>query len=254
MDIDLNSDLGESFGNYLIGNDAEVMKYITSANIACGYHAGDPLIIEKTIKLALENEVAIGAHPGYPDLLGFGRRSMKLKNDELHAMILYQVGALKAMTEALGGKLVHVKPHGALYSDLAYDYNRSLSVAEAIYKIDPELIFVGLAQSKMLKAAREVGLKAAGEVFADRSYNDDGSLVSRLEEGAVITDAESCLKQVNQLITDNSVQSINGNTIPMHVDTICVHGDNLKAIEFVKALRDFLTQKNIQLKGLKERV
>ncbi len=251
MDIDLNSDLGESFGNYSIGNDAEVMKYITSANIACGYHAGDPLVIEKTIKLALENNVAIGAHPGYPDLLGFGRRSMKLATDELHAMILYQVGALKSMTEALGGKLEHVKPHGALYSDLAYDYNRSLAVAEAIYKIDPELIFIGLAQSKMSKAAREVGLKTACEVFADRAYNDDGSLVSRLDKGAVITDKEACLEQVNQLITSNSIQTINGNTIAMHADTICVHSDNLQAIEFVKALREFLTQKNVQLKSLK---
>ena len=155
MVIDINSDLGESFGNYSMGNDAEIMKYITSANIACGYHAGDPLVIENAIKLAIENKVAIGAHPGYPDLSGFGRRKMKLQPDELHAMILYQVGALKAMTEALGGKLEHVKPHGALYSDLAYDYNRSLAVAEAIRKIDPKLILVGLAQSKMLKAARE---------------------------------------------------------------------------------------------------
>ena len=254
MIIDLNSDLGESFGNYSIGNDAEVMKYVTSVNIACGFHAGDPLVIEKTIKLALKNKVAIGAHPGYQDLIGFGRRSMKLKNDELHSLILYQVGALKAMTEALGGKLDHVKPHGALYSDLAYDYNRALAVSEAIYKIDPELIFIGLANSKMLKAAREVGLRAASEVFADRSYNDDGSLVSRLEEGAVIFDGEACLEQVNQLITNNTVTSINGNTIEMNVDTICVHGDNLKALEFVKALRKFLTQKNIQLKSLKDRV
>lgn len=254
MIIDLNSDLGESFGHYQLGNDAEVMKYVTSVNIACGFHAGDPLVIEKTIKLALENNVAIGAHPGYQDLIGFGRRSMKLKNDELHSLILYQVGALKSMTEALGGKLEHVKPHGALYSDLAYDYNRALAVSEAIYKLDPELIFVGLANSKMLKAAREVGLKAASEVFTDRAYNDDGSLVSRLEEGAVIDDEEVCLDKVNQLITNNSVTTINGNAINMHVDTICVRGDNLKAIEFVKTLQNFLTQKNIQLKSLKNSI
>jgi len=262
MNIDLNSDLGESFGNYKMNNDAEIMKYITSANIACGFHAGDPLVIEKTIKLAFENNVSIGAHPGYPDLVGFGRRSMKVSNDELFSMILYQVGALKAMTEALGGKLAHVKPHGALYRDLAYDYPKSIIVAEAIFKIDPELIFVGLANSKMLRAAREVGLKAVNEVFADglkavnevfadRAYNDDGSLVSRLQEGAVIHDGKICLEQVNQMITQNTVQSINGNAIPIQADTICVHGDNIKALDFVKALNRFLTKRKIELRSIK---
>ena len=251
MNIDLNSDLGESFGNYKMNNDAEIMKYITSANIACGFHAGDPLVIEKTIKLALENNVSIGAHPGYPDLVGFGRRSMKVSNDELFSMILYQVGALKAMTEALGGKLAHVKPHGALYRDLTYDYPKSIIVAEAIFKIDPELIFVGLANSKMLRAAREVGLKAVNEVFADRAYNDDGSLVSRLQEGAIIHDGEFCLEQVDQMITENTVKSINGNIIPIQADTICVHGDNIKALEFVKALNRFLTQRKIELRSIK---
>ena len=234
-----------------MNNDAEIMKYITSANIACGFHAGDPLVIEKTIKLALENNVSIGAHPGYPDLVGFGRRSMKVSNDELFSMILYQVGALKAMTEALGGKLAHVKPHGALYRDLAYDYPKSIIVAEAIFKIDPELIFVGLANSKMLRAAREVGLKAVNEVFADRAYNDDGSLVSRLQEGAIIHDGEFCLEQVDQMITENTVKSINGNIIPIQADTICVHGDNIKALEFVKALNRFLTQRKIELRSIK---
>ena len=251
MNIDLNSDLGESFGNYKMNNDAEIMKYITSANIACGFHAGDPLVIEKTIKLALENNVSIGAHPGYPDLVGFGRRSMKVSNDELFSMILYQVGALKAMTEALGGKLAHVKPHGALYRDLTYDYPKSIIVAEAIFKIDPELIFVGLANSKMLRAAREVGLKAVNEVFADRAYNDDGSLVSRLQEGAIIHDGEFCLEQVDQMITENTVKSINGNIIPIQADTICVHGDNIKALDFVKALNRFLTQRKIELRSIK---
>ncbi|MBU8893811.1 MAG: LamB/YcsF family protein [Bacteroidales bacterium] len=251
MIIDLNSDLGESFGNYSIGNDVEVMKYITSANIACGFHAGDPIVIEKTIKLALENKVAIGAHPGYPDLIGFGRRSMKIRNGELSSMILYQVSALKSMTEALGGKLAHVKPHGALYRDLAHDYKKSLIVAETIHKIDPELIFVGLANSKMLRAAREVGLKSVNEVFADRSYNDDGSLVSRLQEGAVINDEALCIDQVNQMLTEKTVQSINGNTIPIQADSICVHGDTSKVVEFVKNLSEFLTNKGIELKSMK---
>ena len=145
MFIDLNSDLGESFGNYKIGNDAEVMKYITSANIACGFHAGDPLIIEKTIKLAVENNVAPGAHPGYPDLVGFGRRSLKLSDEELSSTIKYQVGAVKAITESLGIKLQHVKLHGAMYNDMAFNYNKAKVAAEAIIRIDPDLIFVGLA-------------------------------------------------------------------------------------------------------------
>ena len=252
MVIDLNSDLGENFGNYTIGNDSEVMKYITSANIACGFHAGDPLVIENTIKLALENNVAIGAHPGYPDLVGFGRRSMKIKNEELYAMILYQVGALKAMTEALGGKLDHVKPHGALYTDLMNDYQQAVVVAKAIYRIDPDLIFIGLSNSKMIRAARESGLRVANEVFADRAYNDDGSLVSRLQEGALIQDGELCLKQVNQMITENTVQSINGNTIPMQADTICVHSDNFIAMDLIKDLNEFLTNKSVELKSLKK--
>lgn len=251
MIIDLNSDLGENFGNYSIGNDSEVMKYVTTANVACGFHAGDPLVIENTIKMALENNVAIGAHPGYPDLVGFGRRSMKIKNEELHAMILYQVGALKSMTEALGGKLTHVKPHGALYSDLVYDYQQALVVAKAIHKIDPDLKFIGLANTKMLRAAREVGLRAINEVFADRAYNDDGSLVSRLEKGAVIDDEEQCLNQVKQMIKDKTVQSINGNTVQIEADTICVHGDNVKALEFVKILYKFLKENNIELKSIK---
>ncbi len=253
MIIDLNSDLGESFGNYSIGNDAEVMKYITSANIACGFHAGDPLVIENTIKTALENNVAIGAHPGYPDLVGFGRRSMIVRTEELGAMTLYQVGALKSMTEALGGKLIHVKPHGALYNDLSINYTKATVFAEAICKIDPELIVVGLSGSVMLQAARDAGLKVANEVFADRAYNDDGSLLSRVQEGAVIHDSLLALKQVIQILKDKTVQTINGNTIPIQAQTICVHGDNIKAWDFVKLLSEEISQQKIKLKSLNKR-
>lgn len=251
MHIDLNADLGESFGNYKIGNDEEVMKYISSVNIACGFHAGDPLVMERTIKLALKNDVSIGAHPGYPDLEGFGRRSMKLSNDMLYAMILYQVGALKSMTETLGGKLNHVKLHGALYNDLAYNFDQSKIVAEAVFKIDPELVFVGLANSQMIDAAKKTGLKTANEVFADRTYTDLGTLVPRSEKNAIIHDTESCLSRVEQMITRGLIKSVSGKEIKIKADTICVHGDNCKAVEFVKNLNSFLTQNNIHIKSLK---
>jgi UPF0271 protein len=251
MKIDLNSDLGESFGNYTIGNDMEVMKYITSANIACGFHAGDPLVIEKTIKLALAHNVAIGAHPGYPDLVGFGRRSIKLSDDELRSMILYQVGALKSMTEAIGGKLVHVKPHGALYNDLATDIRKSKIVCEAVRSIDPQLIFVGLANSNMIIAAKEVGLMVAHEAFADRAYNDDGTLVLRSIEGAVISEKDKCLEQVYGIISENSIQTVSGKIIPLRADTICVHGDNEHALEFLVALSHHLNNQGVEIKGLK---
>ena len=241
MKIDLNADLGESFGNHKMGNDSEIIKYISSASIACGFHGGDPLTIEKTVKLALEHNVAIGAHPSYPDIQGFGRRSMKISDEELHAMILYQVGALKAITEALGGKLHHVKPHGAMYNDLANSFQKAKVVAEAIYKIDPNLIFVGLANSEIQHAAREVGIKSGCEVYADRAYNDDGSLVARRKYGAIIEDSESCLNQVKQIINDNTIKSINGNTIPMCVDTIGIHASTPEALDFVIKFQDYLS-------------
>ncbi len=250
MFIDLNSDLGESFGNYKIGNDAEVMQYITSANIACGFHAGDPLIIEKTIKLAIENNVAPGAHPGYPDLIGFGRRSLTLSDEELSAVIKYQVGAVKSITESLGVRLQHVKFHGAMYNDMAFNFDQAKVGAEAIAKIDSDLILVGLAGSKMVEAAKDTGLKTANEFFADRAYNDDGSLVSRSIEGSVIHDTEVCLNRIEKLIKSGSVLSINNKELEIKVDTICVHGDNKNAANFVKSLNVFLKRKGIELRNL----
>ena len=252
MKIDLNADIGESFGRHIKGNDAEIIKYVTSASIACGYHGGDPLTIENTIKLAIENDVAIGAHPSYDDLVGFGRRSMKINDEDLFSMILYQVGALKAMTEALGGKLIHVKPHGAMYNDLANSFQKAKVVAEAIHKIDRSLILVGLANSEIQNAAREVGLKSACEVFADRAYNDDGSLVSRHKYGAVFEDGEACMNQVKQILTEQSVTSINGNKVEMCIDTIGIHADNIEALEFVKSFHNFLKGNSIEIKSFKE--
>lgn len=250
MQIDLNADLGESFGAYSIGNDAEIMKYISSANIACGFHAGDPLVMAKTIQLAILNNVAIGAHPGYPDIQGFGRRSMNLSEEELFASVLYQVGALKSMVEAYGARLKHVKPHGALYNDVAKDYKKASCVAEAIYQIDPNLIFVGLANSEMLQAARDKGLRVASEVFADRAYTDEGFLVPRNQANSVFQETETCLDQVNQMLTEGSVQSISGKRIPIQADTVCVHGDSIHALDLVKALTNFCHQKGIEIKSL----
>ena len=250
MRVDINSDLGESFGNYKIGNDAEVMKYISSANIACGFHAGDPLVIEKTIKLALENKVAIGAHPGYPDLQGFGRRSMKLSTDEIRAMVFYQIGALKSMTEALGGKLQHVKAHGALYNDASVDEKIAKAIAEAVILIDPDLIFMGLANSKMIETASKLGLKTASEVFADRAYTKEGTLVSRTLPGSVIHDASVCNERVLKMVREGNVTEIEGSEIKLKAESICIHGDNPSAIEMAKSLREYLEINKIEIQAL----
>lgn len=250
MRVDINSDLGESFGNYNIGNDAEVMKYISSANIACGFHAGDPVVIERTIKLALENNVAIGAHPAYPDLQGFGRREMNLSAEEIKSFVFYQVSALKGMTEALGGKLQHVKAHGAMYNQASNNYEKAKAIAQAIHLIDPEIIFMGLANSVMIEAANEIGLQTASEVFADRAYTQQGMLVSRSLAGAVIHDSKYCNERVLQMLKNGTVQDIDGNTIAIKADSICIHGDNPTAIELAKSLNKHLTQNGISIQSL----
>lgn len=250
MTIDINCDLGESFGNYKIGNDAEIMPYISSANIACGLHAGDPLIMKETIELAIKNNVAIGAHPGFPDISGFGRREIKMTANELHASIIYQVGALKTMTESLGAKLQHVKPHGAMYNIAAKDYNFALVIADAIAQIDKNLILIGLSNSVMINAAKELGLLTAKEVFADRAYNDEGYLVSRNIEGSVIHNETECLNHVHRMIIDKQVKTISNRLISIEADTICLHGDNLEAVKFAKLLRKYFSDENIQVKSL----
>jgi len=174
--VDINSDLGESFGRYKIGNDELVIQQVTSVNIACGFHAGDPLVMEKTVRFALENGVAVGAHPGFPDLMGFGRRKMSISPEEAGAYIIYQVGALNGFMKALGGKMQHVKPHGAFYNMAAADYRLARAIAEGIYAVDSDLIIMGLAGSQLIKAGQDVGLRTASEVFADRAYTIEGTL------------------------------------------------------------------------------
>ena len=245
--VDLNSDLGESFGNYTIGMDEEILKYVSSANVACGWHAGDPMVMEKTVALAK----AVGAHPGFPDLMGFGRRNMAVTPEEAKAYVKYQLGALSAFTKSHGMTIQHVKPHGAIYNMAAVDEKLARAMCEAVYEVDPDIIFMGLAGSKMISAAEAVGLRAASEVFADRAYNDDGTLVSRKLPGAMIKDEELAIKRVVRMVKEGKVTSINGNDIAIKADSICVHGDNPKALAFVKNIRETLISEGVEIKSLK---
>ncbi len=247
MKVDLNSDLGESFGRYKLGLDEEVMKYITSANIATGWHAGDPLVMRKTVRLAKENGVAVGAHPGYPDLMGFGRRYMKLSPEEARNYILYQIGALYAFVKAEGLELQHVKPHGALYNALVKEEELARAVIEGIADFDRKLIFVTLSGSRAAQIAEEMGVNVAHEVFADRAYNPDGTLVSRSKPGAVIGDAEEIVERVVSMVKDGGVRAINGEWVELKADTICVHGDNPKAVEIASMVRKALEAEGVKV-------
>lgn len=247
MKVDLNADLGESFGNYTCGMDEEVISYISSANVACGFHASDPLVMSKTVKLAKKSGVSIGAHPGYPDLVGFGRRNMDVKPEEVKAMIQYQVGALQAFCTANGCKLNHVKPHGAMYNMAAKDEKLAHAIAEGIYEVDFELTLLGLANSFLISAAKETGLKAANEVFADRAYNSDGTLVKRGLEGAVITDENIAISRVLQMVKKGTVVAIDGKEIEVCADSVCLHGDGKKAVLFAKELREHLEAEGVEV-------
>ncbi len=248
--VDLNSDLGESFGAYTIGMDSEILKYVSSANVACGWHAGDPVVMEKTVALAAASGVAVGAHPGYPDLMGFGRRNMVVTPAEAKAYIKYQIGALLAFTESHGIKMQHVKPHGAFYNMAAVDEALATAICEGVYEVDPNLILLGLANSKMISAAEKIGLPAASEVFADRAYNDDGTLVSRKLPGSVIHDKELAIARTVRMVTEGVVETASGKIIPIKADSICVHGDNPSALEFVKNIKEALLAKGVKIQNL----
>ncbi|MFA9422705.1 MAG: LamB/YcsF family protein [Sedimentibacter sp.] len=245
--VDLNSDLGESFGNYNLGLDKDVLKSISSANIACGWHAGDPMIMDKTVALAFESKVAIGAHPGYPDLMGFGRREIKVTKLEAKNYIKYQIGALWAFLQSRGLTMQHVKPHGALYNMAARDKELAMGIAEGMYEVDKNLILVGLANSELINAGMEVGLKIANEVFADRAYNIDGTLVSRNKEGSMIHDKELAISRVIRMVKHGKVRCITGEDIDIKADSICVHGDNPQAVEFVKSIRKALQAESVEI-------
>lgn len=243
--VDLNSDLGESFGHYVIGRDEEVLDYISSANVACGYHASDPVVMDRTVKLAKAKGVRVGAHPGFPDLMGFGRRNMDVSPAEVKAYTLYQVGALWAFCKANGVKMQHVKPHGAMYNMAAKDYAMSRAICEAIQEIDPTLIVMGLSGGELVRAAKDMGLPTALEVFADRAYEEDGSLVNRRKEGAMITDEEEAIQRVVRMVKEGKVTAITGKDIDIKADSICVHGDGEKALAFVRRIRKTLEEEGI---------
>ncbi|REH94867.1 LamB/YcsF family protein [Staphylococcus felis] len=245
--VDLNCDLGESFGNYKIGNDDAIIPLITSANIACGFHAGDENVIAQTVKLAKENGVAIGAHPGFNDLQGFGRRNLDMSPHEIYNMVVYQIGALKAFCDIQNVKMNHVKPHGALYQMGARDPKIAQAIAQAVKDVDSKIVLVGLSHSILIDEAKKLGLKTASEVFADRRYEKDGQLVSRKKEGAVIEDTDEAIAQVVRMVTENKVTAISGEDIDISADTICVHGDGAHALEFVEQIRKRLSEVNVDI-------
>ena len=248
--IDLNSDVGESFGNYKLGMDEDLIPLISSANIACGFHAGDPAVMKRTIAIARENGVAIGAHPGFPDLIGFGRRNMDASLEEIKDYVTYQVGAIQAFAAAQKMKLQHVKPHGALYTMAVQNSAIWDAVAEAIAALDNSLILFVLAGAnrKDLEAiGAKHGIRIGFEFFGDRAYNRDGSLVSRKEPGAVIHDHEQVAEKVLKMVQDGKVVCIDGSEIDMAADTICVHGDNPSALALVKNIREALLASGIEI-------
>lgn len=234
--LDLNADIGEQFGIYGIGNDEALMPYITSANIACGFHAGDPDTMYNTVALCKKFNINVGAHPGYPDLKGFGRRSIPMSHDELYNLVVYQVGAMLGMCKSLDVKLVHVKPHGALYNDLAKDYDASKMVVKAILSIDSGLVMFGLPGSQMEKACLDYGLCFYAEAFADRAYEEDGSLVDRKLPGALIESVSEAVERMMELRRSGRIKTINNNWINLKADTICLHGDGENAILLAEAL------------------
>ena len=276
--IDLNCDMGESFGAYTIGADEAAAPYITSANVACGFHAGDPMVMErtvallkshgvaigahpgfhasdpvtmaKTVKILKENGVAAGAHPGFPDLLGFGRRNLAASPKEAKAYVQYQIGALQAFCKASGSTLQHVKPHGALYNMAGKDGALAKAVCEAVAETDDRLILLCPASSQMHAAAKALGLRTACEVFADRAYEEDGSLVPRTKPGAMITDEDEAIARVIDMVEKGKVRTVTGKEIEIRADSVCVHGDGEKALLFVQKIRSALQAADIELAPL----
>ncbi len=250
--IDFNCDLGEGFGAYKMGEAAQIMPLISSANIACGFHAGDPVIMDSTVRLAITHGVAIGAHPGYPDLQGFGRRSMSLGRHEVQSMLIYQIGALKAITESNGARLSHIKPHGALYTDAIANRELADWIADAIYTVDPSLIMIGFPASPMSAAAEAKGLRFGAEFFADRRYLDDGTLCPRSRPEAVIHDPEECVEQVKEMILHGHIPTISGKRFPVKAQTLCLHGDTTAAITLARRINTALTEAGVIIRPLAE--
>lgn len=245
--IDLNCDLGESFGAWRMGEDAALLELVSSANIACGFHAGDPEIMRHTVAQAIAHGVAIGAHISLPDLQGFGRREMSVTPAEVHALTLYQIGALHAFTRAAGATLSHVKPHGALYNMAARDAVLANAIARAVRDFDPQLRLFGLADSALIEAGNALGLPVAAEAFADRRYRADGSLQPRREAGAVIEDVELATAQAIGIARDGVVHAVEGHNVQLHADTLCLHGDGTHAVVLAGKLRKALDAAGLRI-------
>ncbi len=248
--IDLNCDMGESFGTYIIGADEKLLEFVTSANIACGAHAGDPTVMDRTVRLAKEHHVGVGAHPGFPDIAGFGRRMIDFSPDEIYRMVVHQIGGLLAFCTVHGVQMQHVKPHGAMYNMATQNRDAADAVARAVYDVDSGLILFGLAGSELLAAGREVGLRIASEVFADRTYQADGSLTPRGRADAMISDVDAAVQQVERMVNEGVVRAVTGEMMDIEADTICVHGDGAHAVTFVERLRAMLERTGIVVRGL----
>jgi len=247
VQIDLNCDMGESFGAYRIGRDAEVMPFITSANVACGFHAGDPGVMRETVRLARAHGVAVGAHPGLPDLVGFGRREMHVSPRELEDAVVYQVGALAGLAAAEGVRLQHVKAHGALYNMAVRDAALAEAIARAVAAVDRGLLLFGLPGSEILRAGERHGLVVIGEAFADRAYEPDGSLVSRRKDGAVIHDPDQVVARVRRLAKEGVVRAVDGTEVTLRAGTVCTHGDTPGAEVLVRRLREALEADGVRV-------
>ena len=246
--MDINSDLGESFGAWRMGDDAAMLGIVTSANVACGFHAGDPAGILETLRAAAQRGVAVGAHVAYPDLVGFGRRNMDPTSQELVADVIYQIGALQGLAAAAGTRVRYVKPHGALYNTIAQDERQANDVITALLAVDPGLTLMALAGAPLIGWARARGLRVVAEAFADRAYNDDGSLVSRRLPGAVLHDADAIAERMLRLVQTGEVESITGRSVPVQADSICVHGDSPGAVEMARRIRARLEQAGVALR------
>ena len=241
--------MGESFGAWTLGHDDAILPFVTSANIACGFHAGDPAVMKATVRAALRHNVAIGAHPGLPDLAGFGRRNLDISPEEAFDMTVYQLGALQAVVKAEGGQLHHLKPHGALYNMAATNAALAEAIAEAVYRVQPELVLYGLAGSELTKAGEKLGLRTAHEVFADRTYQANGTLTPRRQPDALITRADAAIAQVLRMVQDGQVRTQQGTDVAIRADTVCLHGDGAHALEFAQQLNAALRQAGITLQA-----
>jgi UPF0271 protein len=250
--LNLNADLGESYGPWKMGSDDAILRIVNSANVACGFHAGDPLVMFNTVALARQHGVSVGAHPAYPDLQGFGRRRMDIPLGELEAMLTYQIGALEACARAHGVRVTHVKPHGALSNVACAERKVADAIARAVHRLDPSLILLAPAASQLIAAGRAQGLPVVEEVFADRAYLDDGNLVPRSQPGAMIHGAEDSLRHVMRMVEERALISITGKRIPVNPQSICVHGDNVDAVATAQAIRDGLIQAGFRLAGIPE--